>query len=103
MTNELILKYEQTVNGANASPGVLIATVDCSTNNSIVILAKGSIEFTLRVTHTDADDEEYAPDTFVIPVEGKMIVIEPGANKIKVRAITTGTTDVVAAFYPRSI
>lgn len=103
MINELIQKYDETINGVNASPGVLIATIDCSTNNSVVILAKGSIAFTLRVTHVDVDGEEYAPDLFSIPTDGKMIVIEPGANGIKVRAITTGTTDVIAAFYPRSI
>lgn len=103
--NNRLLFADQAIVGAGTN---LVGSIDCSPNHGLMILAKGDIEFTVLVKHSDTDEAglnpiEFDDDSFVVPVTGSIIRINPGGKKINIYAVTTGNTAVKLRVYPRSV
>ena len=98
-----LLFGDQTVTGATTQ---LIGSVDVDPNHGLMILAKGDIQFQVKTTHSDPDQDgnnptEFDADLFTVPTTGATIKISPGGNKVNIYAVTTGTTAVKLRVYPR--
>lgn len=104
MRNRLLFA-DRSIVGATT---ILLGSVDCDPNNGLMILAKGDIEFTILIKHSDVDENglnptEFDDDSFIVGVTGSVIRINPGGNKINIYAVTSGDTDVIARVYPRKV